>query len=310
MITEPCLEPVDRIDDEEAFAELAANAPPSMPREPVPPTLGEAIAQAARALRMPFDTDVPVVFRCDGGCGAAVSARGHWCRSCAADGPRRARRFALRSAFTSIDPGGVLGWCRAGTPEYVAATSRARERSSDSPGKLKLFADADWPLSRGGLLILGPTGFGKTRLLVAIAHHLLDAGVAGALGPEDFKAAQRARLASGLELAKARSDRERFGGEPHALHEAKEASILFLDEIGFEDQRDSVIREIVDYRNFRQRPTLATTGKTLDELDALYGAATRRRIYECAGKGDKVNLFSKSEIETAKAAIVGGRIRS
>jgi DNA replication protein DnaC len=206
------------------------------------------------------------------------------------------RRLALAPAFESVSLGGALEWCRAGTPEYAKATERALRLSARNEQAANLIETAVWKRSWGSLLFLGPTGVGKSKVIVAIAHRILDAAMAGGLDEHFFHAAMRIRFVSGFELAKAWAKHKLGDGDPPLVAQAKRASLLLLDEIGYEDTRldPHAVRDVLHARDDRNMPTLATSGKTRAELDERYGEATTRRMTE-PGRAHVIDLHQAAQ---------------
>lgn len=193
---------------------------------------------------------------------------------------------------------GALGWCRIGDPAYVAATSKARAIAATlaephRAAALDLATTARWSRKTGNLLILGPTGVGKTRILVAIGLRILDAAVEkGDADLVDFAA--RIAWTTGLDLAEARSRHKLGGGEAPEIARAKKASLLLLDEIGFESRRldPDAIQNVIYARYHAGLPTIVASGRTTAELEdprTGYGAAALRRLWE-PGRGRLVDL--------------------
>lgn len=159
-------------------------------------------------------------------------------------------------------------WARFGDPEF--------ERRANA--KL-LVAGKVWTPMAGNLVLLGPTGDGKTAVATAIAQRLLDAAVASDLAEREQRWATGLRFASAPELVTARRE-NRFGtGEAPLVRSAMLAAVLILDELGFEPA-DSVILEVTDARYRTNRVTITTSGLTEDGLSARYGDAVARRLSE------------------------------
>ncbi len=110
-------------------------------------------------------------------------------------------------------------------------------------------------------LLLGPTGVGKT----GAALWLL--------------AGTRHRLVTSAELSQAEREHPLGQGPPPAVLEARQASRLIVDDVGFE--RDVfALQDLLNYRYHRDLSTIVTSGLTRSELRQLLGAPYVRRIVE------------------------------
>lgn len=113
------------------------------------------------------------------------------------------------------------------------------------------------------VVLLGPTGIGKTSAMLWLeaewpGYHI------------------HAR-----ELA---SSERRHGlgeGYPPEMLEARQARVLYLDDIGAEEPRDlTALQFLLDYRYSKGLATVATSGLTATELAAHLGAAYYRRLVD------------------------------
>lgn len=112
-------------------------------------------------------------------------------------------------------------------------------------------------------LLLGPTGCGKTS-----AALWLRVGLPGDWAhARDLGACER---------------HHRLGeGNPPAFDRAVAGRVLYLDDLGTEDQRDiGVIQHVLERRYSAGLATCVTSGMTKPELVDRYGAASMRRIVE------------------------------
>lgn len=172
-------------------------------------------------------------------------------------------------------------WCRVDSAEFAA---RVEER-------LRRVA-AQWQPARGSLLLLAPSGAGKTSCLVALAHRMASEASA-TLEPEKVDFVARTSWTSALDLTRAmRAYRLGSGGEPELVEEAVGATLLMLDELGPE-QLNPVVFDVIQRRYERALPTLVTSGLTRDEFCARYGDALFRRLTE-RGIGALVDLHAGS----------------
>lgn len=238
-------------------------------------------------------------FPCAGleGCTERVALRGSKCSTCAEELPRRTRHAALVDAFESASPDGSRDWCRPGDPLYAKTTARLRrglDRLAHSPQERQFFRHlvdrAEWTPKIGGLLLLGPTGIGKSRLLIAMALTLADRARQSD-DPELLRLAAGARYMNAHFLndrqREIRENRDLWGGvKQRRLHAdiagAKNATVLFLDETGLVDDRDltrSILR--TRYEQGAWRPVIAASGcKSLAELQDFLGANVVRTIWQ------------------------------
>jgi len=179
---------------------------------------------------------------------------------------QRSRVFASR----------LLPWAGARRPEW-------RERVKEP--RLRALAER-YELSRGSVLVVGPTGVGKTLTAMAVARGLL----AAAYRTGDVDALiVRAAWATGPELARALRE-TRLGSASEALAEARRTPVLFLDELGQENAPAGWLLELLDDRYRRSTPTFTASGLTLRELEARYGSGAVRRLKEPVG--DTLDLFT------------------
>lgn len=119
-------------------------------------------------------------------------------------------------------------------------------------------------------LLLGPTGTGKTTAMDWVAVRW----------PGYFIHAR--------ELA---SSERRHGlgeGYPPELRRARECRVLYLDDVGSEEQRDlGTLQELLDHRYRHGLAMFATSGLRSDELKAHLGAAYMRRLVDQHVKRDE-----------------------
>lgn len=190
--------------------------------------------------------------------------------------------------FRSTIP--AWGWARVGSEEF---------RSRSAPQLQKVAAE--WSPSRGSILLLGPTGVGKTSAAVALAHRLADEAERAALG--DAVSAEsrahvelvgRAHWTTAWEIVRAQREQRLGAGESGLIQDAVHASILFLDELGPEpNAQGELLFDIIDRRVTRGRPTIVTSGRTREELVQRYGAALLRRLM-ATGLGAVVDLHGST----------------
>jgi hypothetical protein len=174
---------------------------------------------------------------------------------------------------------------------------------------LRALASSYHPEVHGGRLILGPTGVGKTISAVAaarleakrIALRRLDYTAGAYADANDVvEFMPRALLnpfgdaigwARALELPLARLGHGLGEGEAELVTMASTTQFLLLDDLGWESKRagaDDVIAEVVARRYDSGLITLATSGLTLEGIEARYGDAFWRRIVESRNLPGKV----------------------
>lgn len=128
-----------------------------------------------------------------------------------------------------------------------------------------------WQPGDGGVLVLGPTGVGKTASVVRAVRRLVGAAATW----HDPVLRAHWTTASSIALA-----RRRVGlgvGEAAEIRRCIDAPVLVVDELGPEPL-DSALHDVLDQRYLAQRATVATSGMSLGELRERYGAARIRRI--------------------------------
>ncbi|WP_394831738.1 hypothetical protein LVJ94_35015 [Pendulispora rubella] len=138
-------------------------------------------------------------------------------------------------------------------------------------------------LSADRVTLLGPSGAGKTSLVVAMFQHVLGVGVEASLSEADLERARGARFKSAYQLAKARAQHPLGEGEAPDVLDSMNATILVIDELGSE--RDSALNAVTDViyeRHARMRPTWVTTWLTKADLDKRYGSGIARRLLDGA----------------------------
>lgn len=202
------------------------------------------------------------------GCRQVSTIMGSLCDPCRAAEQERSRRRrvesdvrALRKRFAAAP--------RIGTPEFARRVTHP---------KLAAFA-ARYSYDRGNALVTGPTGCGKTQQLPALALRLADEAVAGADGAAPIL---RACFTTGPRLARALRE-SRLGTTCEALTDARDARLLFLDEIGQESADPRWLLELLHDRYAAGGLTITTSGLTRDELEKRYGSGAVRRLLEPVG---------------------------
>lgn len=195
-------------------------------------------------------------------CGAAVRFYRDVCPECQAAQRTADRRLRLGEAYRSL----------AGLPWAFWSGSWVKTSHPTIVAEL-----GQWTRAKGNLVLSGPSGCGKTTGAVARARVILDNAIKQA-DPETFRFACGIRFASALDLATARKQWQLGNGEPPEIEEAIDASLLILDELGFEPQADTAIPELADLRYRKNRLTITTSGLSEAELVSRYGEATIRKL--------------------------------
>lgn len=205
--------------------------------------------------------------------------------------PESEKQNMLRSAFRSIPDG--MSWCRIGNPQW--------EERCCSKGKE--FAK-QWTRETKSTVLWGRTGAGKTIAAVALMHRLLDYVLRHDVDRQTLRFAAGMRFVSALDLAMDRRKHPLGKAEAPLVETAKRASLLVLDEVGyevFEPGRDTTLFEIANERYGKaHKPTIMTTGLDFrfkgqkvagwERFIDRYGDALWRRFVETG-----------SEIELRKA---------
>jgi len=132
--------------------------------------------------------------------------------------------------------------------------------------------------------LLGPATAGKTSLAVAMAHSWVSAH------------AQPALFLAAVDLGVARQQHGLGEGEPPIVGQAMTAPMLVFDDLGQEAQGGSaVVAHVIQRRYDRVRPTIATTGLTVEQLVSRYGAGVARRLIETSGGAVVLKLRGRGD---------------
>lgn len=151
------------------------------------------------------------------------------------------------------------------------------ERTKSAPAMV--IAAKAWTVRAGNLLFSGATGVGKTTIAVAMVHRLHDRALERDASEGEQRLAIGARFITGHELVAAKRAHPLGRGIAPIVDQALDASVLLLDELGYEPQ-DEVTFLVIDERYRWGRPTIVTTGLDLAGLCAKYGDAWVRRILD------------------------------
>lgn len=134
----------------------------------------------------------------------------------------------------------------------------------------------------GSLLLMGPSRSGKSSAAAWLYRRLVAEGVTR--GGDDWALAHRLNWAAASDLEAADREHGLGKGPCPAFLDATRASLLFLDDAGW-DKDPRVVSEVLACRYERARPTIATTARTRDQLQQHYGPAVVRRLLESGGPG-------------------------
>lgn len=139
-----------------------------------------------------------------------------------------------------------------------------------------------WRAAAGNLVLLGATGIGKTSTMVALGYQILDYARDYDLPDDALRVAAGLRFVNAIDLGYARRNWPLGQGDPPMLLEAREATVLLLDELGREPAWDSTMFELFDYRYRKGRPTVCTSRLSENEMESpeRYGVDGARRILE------------------------------
>jgi DNA replication protein DnaC len=119
---------------------------------------------------------------------------------------------------------------------------------------------------------LGPAGAGKTSLAIAMASDWVRRT---GLAPV---------FASAPDLGVARQQSGLGDGEALAVDHAMQADLLVADDVGAEPPVGiPVIAHVLMHRHDKMKPTLCTSGLTVQQLVERYGSGIGRRLLETGG---------------------------
>ncbi len=142
--------------------------------------------------------------------------------------------------------------------------------------------------------LLGPAASGKSSLAVALAS----AWTAVNALPSVFVAA--------ADLGIARQQHGLGAGEAALVRQAMRAALIILDDLGVEPEVGApAIAHVLHHRYDGERPTIVTTGLTVEQLAKHYGAGVARRLLETAGGAVVLKLSGRSDRSSPKRPPVG-----
>lgn len=145
-----------------------------------------------------------------------------------------------------------------------------------------------WRWGDPGILMLGHTRIGKTTAAAWLFRRLIAEGWASG-GPE-WELVQRMRWYAAETLMRARVEHPFGMGEAPEIVQANTASLLVIDDAGWDQRDPSAVSHVLNarYEADPPRPTIVTSGQTQAALGVLYGAAVIRRLAEAGGRAARV----------------------
>lgn len=181
---------------------------------------------------------------------------------------------------------------------FATATVLGARVANTPAGQQLLKAASAWRPGAGNLLLLGPTGVGKSTVAAVLFRRLLGAGIRE--GGAAFRLAESLHWYSAESLSLARRLHPLGQGEPPDVMSAMHGQFLVLDDLGW-DRDVQAVSDVLAVRYERGLPTVITSGKTPGELTAQYGAAVVRRVREAGGpnRDTIVDLFPLPKQEGA-----------
>ncbi len=138
-----------------------------------------------------------------------------------------------------------------------------------------------WEPAEGNLVLVGPTGVGKTATAVALFFRLAERALDIEAVQEDRQLASGAFFCTAADLVAANRAHPLGRGPAPQVRRAIRARLLVLDELGFEP-RDETIFGVIDARYKRRlaQSTIATTALDRHGLRERYGDAFVRRLLD------------------------------
>ncbi|WP_437591515.1 hypothetical protein [Sorangium sp. So ce1000] len=230
-------------------------------------TVGEVLRKLLADKGIEIDTS-DTRPRCVAGCGTVVDSDGQWCTPCARADQAKLRAERVKAAYASLPS---WPWCRFDDAKFEEIMRRSPE---------VLSAARAWVPSHGGLVLLGPTGIGKTAAMVAMAFRILDYARDHELADDKASRARGLRLIRATDIIRAKRNHPLGQGDAPLLTAAYEAPILFLDDLGREPVGDTSIYDVVDARYWAGQTTVVSANMTRLVLRSRYGEAGERRICE------------------------------
>jgi hypothetical protein len=221
---------------------------------------------------------------------------GHVCADCYL---RREHVAQFALALQSVPL--TFRWARFGAPDVGSPELKARVRGcrrltlqvGDGAPEPKVGPVVCIPKEPAGrklagaerLLFLGPTGSGKTSLMAALFHELVDLASDPDVPQRVANKARGARFMHAYELSTDNRKRAKVNPRP-TLDEGRQASVLVVDDLGKDpDAFKSAVDEVLHARHACGLPTWITTGLDPGELFARYPTLARRLV-------ERADIFS------------------
>ncbi len=164
-------------------------------------------------------------------------------------------------------------------PAGMHRATRAELESRIEPRLLR--AVLGWRWGNGNLVLMGATGCGKTS---AAAHLVRRLCFEGAIeGAKAFELASMIRWQSCRDLAEVGRETRLGTGTPEVIQRCQYARLLVLNDLAPPTHKDdqATLERVLDARYERGWPTITTTGLGAEQLNAAFGDALSRRIFEC-----------------------------
>ena len=142
-------------------------------------------------------------------------------------------------------------------------------------------------------LVLAVSGSCKTLTLASKFRVLIGDAVARYADGDDaaLEWARRMYFVRAFDLAAADHEHKFGEGKCPEIRRARDASLLFLDDLGNENPgNENLLLNVIDHRISANLPTWVTSGFGIDELTQRYGQALVRRLCE-KGSGTLIDLF-------------------
>ncbi|MBQ8537072.1 MAG: ATP-binding protein [Clostridia bacterium] len=157
-----------------------------------------------------------------------------------------------------------------GTEKLPGREYSQRELMKKIEAVCKAYADSFPQTQTRDLLFIGPSGLGKTFLMQAIAHRVLEKGF-NVLCVSAYRVIEMAREAH-------------FKNDMSLMAPLMEADLLLVDDLGVEPLMDNItlvyLYNLVNERQTRSRHTIYSTNLTKDELWDRYSERIASRLLD------------------------------
>jgi hypothetical protein len=169
-----------------------------------------------------------------------------------------------------------------GIPTVLLETAAAHALAKCDQRLRRLASEYD-PVTHGALLVLGPTGSGKSLAFAQAAFRHAMSGRRGTV----WTTASR--------LVEARRGHRLGAGEAPAVEDAQNATWLILDELGWERGDPGPVLDVLSARYDSGRVVCVTSGLAKADIATRYGEAVIRRIEESSRgtQGHTIDLHPK-----------------